>query len=121
MNVTAFKNDHNFWDEFAPWYNKWGVRGNYYSLILREINSMIEPGWNVIDIGSGTGALAIPMANAGCNVLAIEPSEGMAQILKDKLCSLKISNVEILREQNWKSIIALIQIKQILWLREWLC
>jgi ubiquinone/menaquinone biosynthesis C-methylase UbiE len=36
-----------------------------------------QPGAVVLDIGAGTGRVAIPFAAHGCSVVALEPSGGM--------------------------------------------
>ncbi len=99
MNPTTLENEPWFWDKFAPWYEKWTVRGEYYKPILREINCMIEPGWSVLDIGAGTGALSIPVLHAGCNVVAVEPSEQMARILKRKSKFHETTKMEIVKSK----------------------
>jgi len=99
MNLTTLSGGRRFWDRFAPWYERWLNRGNYHRAIITEINSFIEPGWEVIDIGAGTGVLSIPMASVGCSVTAIEPSEGMRSIFSEKLRSLNVRNVHICPER----------------------
>ena len=102
MNFTALAGDRDFWNNFAPWYEKWISRNEYHRVIVREISHMIEPGWKVLDIGAGTGALSIPLSALGCNVTAIEPFSGMRKILNGKITSLDISSITVLPE-DWSS------------------
>ncbi len=96
MNITTLKpEDSTFWDRFAPWYEKWLTRCGYHKVILHELRSIIEKEWSVLDIGAGTGVLSIPMASFGCNVKALEPSNGMTTIFRHKLDVLNLSNINI--------------------------
>ena len=46
------------------------------------IGAGLHAGARVLDIGAGTGRMAIPLANRGCEVVAVEPASGMlAQLL----------------------------------------
>jgi SAM-dependent methyltransferase len=45
----------------------------------------------VLDIGAGTGRVAIPMAACGCDVVALEPSAGMVKELRAKDPSATVS------------------------------
>jgi ubiquinone/menaquinone biosynthesis C-methylase UbiE len=101
MNITTLRKDLAFWNVFAPWYEKWLARGGYHKLFIREVTRMIEPGWKVLDIGAGTGALALPMSSLGCTVTALEPSEGMRDVFTDKLTSLHVKDIEI-DVQRWE-------------------
>jgi len=103
MNLTSLSKDAVFWDRFAPFYHKWASRGAYHKAILQEISRMSEPGWHVLDIGAATGVIAIPMASFGCFVTALEPSGGMQELLSNKLSSLGIRNVEIVK-RTWEDI-----------------
>lgn len=49
--------------------------------ILQNLN--ISPGDRVLDIGSGPGTLALPLARAGARVTAIDPAEGMLAELRE--------------------------------------
>jgi len=42
----------------------------------------VSPGDRVLDIGSGPGTLALPLARAGASVTAIDPAEGMLAELR---------------------------------------
>jgi SAM-dependent methyltransferase len=99
MNLTRLRGAIEFWDTFAPWYEKWLLRGSYHTPVIRELSKMIEPGWRVLDIGAGTGVLSIPMSSLGCTVDALEPSRGMRAIFGDKLSSLGVLSVTTLRER----------------------
>ena len=47
---------------------------------LRDLSA--APGDRVLDIGSGPGTLALPLARAGASVTAVEPAEGMLAELR---------------------------------------
>ncbi len=99
MNLTTLRRDLNFWDRFAPWYEKWVSRGSYHRPIIDDLSQMIEPGCRVLDIGAATGVLSIPMASLGCTVEALDPSMGMRDIFNRKLSSLSSVKITILREK----------------------
>ncbi len=101
MNLTTLKGDIQFWDVFAPWYEKWITRGQYHQALIREISQMIEPGWKVLDIGAATGVLSFPMVSIGCKVEALEPSKGMQQIFRNKITDLGITQIDIV-DSNWE-------------------
>src|SRR5690348_1336242 len=44
----------------------------------------LEPGMRILDIGAGTGRVALPLADFGCKVIALEPAAGMVQALRSK-------------------------------------
>lgn len=50
----------------------------------------IGEGTNVLDIGAGTGRVAIGLAALGCNVVALEPSTGMVETLRTKAGALPL-------------------------------
>lgn len=96
MNLTRLRGSVDFWNHFAPWYEKWLSRGAYHMPLTRELSQMVEPGWRILDIGAGTGALSIPMAALGCSVTALEPSPGMRDFFSGKLLSFGIESVTLL-------------------------
>lgn len=95
MNLTNLRPSPGFWDRIAPWYEKWASRGTYHSAILKELIQMVEQGWQVMDIGAGTGVLSLPIAAMGCSITAIEPSEGMRSLFRTKLGAAGTHNVTI--------------------------
>ena len=49
---------------------------------LNVLKSLVVPGETWLDIGAGGGRYALPLAAAGARVVAIEPSEGMLDVLR---------------------------------------
>ena len=52
-----------------------------------------QPGPRVLDIGAGTGRVAIPFAAHGCSVIALEPAGGMVDQLRAKGSNVALSVV----------------------------
>jgi 2-polyprenyl-3-methyl-5-hydroxy-6-metoxy-1,4-benzoquinol methylase len=51
---------------------------------LSVINELAGPGCEILDVGAGTGRLAIPLSQAGFQVTAVDASRGMLDVLKRK-------------------------------------
>ena len=49
----------------------------YGQQIIGVIKDIIKPDFEVLDIGTGPGTLAIPLAKVVKNVTALDPSKGM--------------------------------------------
>ena len=58
----------------------------------------------VLDIGAGTGALAIPLSKMASHVTAVEPSEEMLSCLKINILEDKIPNINIVNKK-WEDVI----------------
>lgn len=65
--------------------------------VLKEVDTNDT----AIDIGAGTGRWTIPLAQKIKSVTAIEPTSGMAEMLKENLINACLTNVEILA-QTWE-------------------
>jgi len=63
----------------------------------------INPGSRVIDIGAGPGTLAVPLAGMVYQVLAVEPAEGMAEVMEEYAIEEGVRNISILKER-WEDI-----------------
>jgi SAM-dependent methyltransferase len=62
---------------------------------LNLLRALVRPGETWLDIGAGGGRYALPLALLTKTVIAVEPSEGMRNVLKEGLAEHGISNVEI--------------------------
>lgn len=62
--------------------------GSFYANLtlktLKTIEGLAPVGCEILDIGAGTGRLSIPLSEKGFVVTAIEPSEGMLDVLNQK-------------------------------------
>jgi 2-polyprenyl-3-methyl-5-hydroxy-6-metoxy-1,4-benzoquinol methylase len=69
--------------------------GSTYNNLTRETLGVINntlPFGSILDFGAGTGRLAIPLAQKGYNVTAVEQSNAMANELRKKA---KAANLDI--------------------------
>jgi len=57
----------------------------------------------VLDIGSGPGTLAIPFAGKVAHVTAVEPAQGMTDVLKEKMAEFGRENISIVRK-CWEDV-----------------
>ncbi|KUO50231.1 MAG: hypothetical protein APF76_10995 [Desulfitibacter sp. BRH_c19] len=60
-------------------------------------------GMKILDIGAGPGNFAIPFAEMGANVWALDPAEKMIDILEKEMTKDKITNIQTLTEK-WEDI-----------------
>jgi len=79
---------------------------------LEILRQCVQPTDTLLDIGAGGGRYTLPLALACEKVVAIEPSEGMRNVLANGLREFGISNVELVDarwpESNFMGDVALI-------------
>jgi len=92
-----------FWDGYAPWYKLWMEHNHYHNRIIETLTTMIEPGWKVLDIGSGNGVLSLPLCALGCEVTSLEPSIGMRNLLLEEAMQRGIDWISI-DDRRWEDI-----------------
>lgn len=66
---------------------------------LNVLKSLVVPGETWLDIGAGGGRYALPLAAAGARVVAVEPSEGMLDVLRAGMAEHGIGNVEVVQSR----------------------
>ncbi len=59
----------------------------------------VQPGETVLDMGAGTGRLAVPVARTAAHVTALDPSEGMLAILRERMAAEGLTNYSCLRKR----------------------
>ena len=74
------------------------------SRIQKQIAEMqIPPGASVLDIGAGPGALAVPLALAGCPVTTVEPSEPMGAAMEQYRTMMHAPPIREIRKR-WEDV-----------------
>jgi SAM-dependent methyltransferase len=70
---------------------------------LEALRLLVRPTDVVLDIGAGGGRLALPLALATRQVIAIDPSEGMLNVLRAGMAEFDISNIEVINGR-WPAV-----------------
>lgn len=63
---------------------------------LDILRALVRPGETWLDIGAGGGRYALPLALLAGEVIAVEPSAGMLEILREGMAEHGIANVRII-------------------------
>lgn len=96
------------WDRMAPNFAK-KVSGEEAARRKEKIFSMLtaagalKSGTTVLDIGAGPGNWAIPMAESGAIVTALEPSGGMINELEKRMAEKGVDNIRVIQD-TWQDI-----------------
>jgi SAM-dependent methyltransferase len=88
---------HDNWGEYYDFVYEQTFGGYYDALTAETLNviKQILPAGSIIDFGAGTGRLAIPLAEHGYKIVAVEKSAGMVNEVNRKL-SRGNAEIEIL-------------------------
>jgi SAM-dependent methyltransferase len=91
------------WDKRAASYQR--VTRDETKATGQELAIMdLRPGDTVLDMGAGTGRLAVPIARSVAHVTALDPSEGMLAILRKRMAEAGQSNYSCIR-MRWEDVI----------------
>jgi SAM-dependent methyltransferase len=63
---------------------------------LQALRAIVRPEDTVLDIGAGGGRYALPLALAAHEVIAIDPSEGMLQVLREGMREHNVPNIQVI-------------------------
>jgi len=72
-----------YWDKVAEDISQWDKLANYEygRKAIEAIGELMNPDFEALDIGAGTGTLALPLAKVVRKITAIEPSPVMIKYL----------------------------------------
>ena len=83
----------------------------FNNLTINAIKGILGPKRSILDFGAGTGRLCIPLKQAGYEVIAVEKSHAMAEIIEQKASNLNLSidihRCDIAEYQNGKAELAI--------------
>lgn len=73
-----------------------------YDSILSAI--LVHHPSKVLDIGSGPGAITLPLARLGCHVTAVEPAYGMSTLLAENAAECGVIDLDIITSR-WEDVV----------------
>jgi SAM-dependent methyltransferase len=68
--------------------------------VLNHLRGLVDPGQTWLDLGAGGGRYTLPIALLAREVYAVEPSQGMRQVLAASMQAHGITNVQVF-EERW--------------------
>lgn len=96
------KDPIEYFDRKAKWYNKVVMKRSSY--IFQTIAKLpVDHECTILDIGSGPGALCIPLAKKAKKITAIEPSRGMFQYLLENTQKEGLGNITCMNKR-WEDV-----------------
>lgn len=64
----------------------------------------LQGGETVLDVGAGTGRLAVPIAMTAAHVTALDPSEGMLNVLRERMAAEGLTNYSCVK-MRWEDAV----------------
>lgn len=64
----------------------------------------LQGGETVLDVGAGTGRLAVPIARTAAHVTALDPSEGMLNVLRERMAAEGLTNYSCVK-MRWEDAV----------------
>jgi ubiquinone/menaquinone biosynthesis C-methylase UbiE len=95
--------EKDFWKVLAPQYDSRSTLYDYSREVSNFIEDLIVPNKSIIEIGPGTGKFTLPLAKKCSNIVAVDFSSDMLEILKGKAKNLNINNIETV-EGKWEDV-----------------
>ena len=75
----------------------------YGQQMIDVIKDILNQDFEVLDIGTGPGTLAIPIARLVRKVTALDPSKGMLEVLEESAVAEGIDNIETINK-TWQTV-----------------
>ena len=79
------------WNNNAARWNESQIKSDYGQRVLKRLE--LHSDWTALDVGAGTGVLAVPMAKMCKHVTALDGSSEMLQYLKQNAEREGVSNI----------------------------
>jgi len=99
------RKDPSFWDKRALSFSKHVMESDYEKHFLDLMQP--QPSWSVLDVGCGSGTLAVPLAGLTTSVTALDFSPGMLALLQQRCRESGIVNITAINgswEDDWESL-----------------
>ncbi len=85
-----------FWERFGSWMDTLRKTG-HPGVLLDRVLEHVREGDSVLDIGAGSGAFALPLAQRVHCVTAVEPSPAQSSRLESSIRECGITNLRVIR------------------------
>jgi 2-polyprenyl-3-methyl-5-hydroxy-6-metoxy-1,4-benzoquinol methylase len=95
-------NAAGYWNRRAPTFSNPLRTSTYTKDLLKRMD--LHRNYSVLDIGCGSGIMAIPLAGIVKKVTALDISTGMLDILKERTEKKGINNIRILN-RDWTEVL----------------
>ncbi len=97
------KGSEDMWRNRAEFFNtevkrRWATPDSSRDFVTAQLRA--NPEWTALDIGGGTGAWAVLMAQCARRVTVVEPSPAMLDVLRRNVSEANVSNIDVL-ESKW--------------------
>lgn len=96
------KNQKQYWNGRAHTFARHTDQSPYVDDFIRRLAP--DPSWSILDIGCGTGTLALPLARKVRAITAIDFSEAMLSLLEEQCLDKQITNItarNVAWEDDW--------------------
>jgi len=105
MKTLKIAFDLEFRTKFADDYSEQAKYNNYEygRKAIDSLSEILDKDFEVLEIGSGSGTLTIPLAKKVKKVVAVESSETAVDYLKKNLKESRVENVELMN-RNWMEV-----------------